>query len=340
MSDIQAKAWTYTSTKGGLIKNLRLTDYKIPHFKKDHVLIEVLSVSLNPGDYKFPDVPIVSWLIRRPASPCFDFCGRIRAIPQKSMSDTRNLHVGQTVFGMHRDLKSLGTLKTLMWVHKDSCYPLPENVPVEHGSALGVGAMTAYQAIAPHAKPNKKVLINGGTGGVGTFCIQVAKALDMHVIATCSEAGVQLCKDLGADEILNYKSPTFLDDLRRTTVDLVVDNVGSDPQLHRLSEAFLEPDGHFVLVALMDNDWAGIQSMLVSWFCPVWLGGPSRKWRVVFTQSKISDYEPVAAMAKEGKIEVVVDTLFSFKDVPKAFERLKSGRAKGKVLIDVRGHDQ
>ena len=122
---------------------------------------------------------------------------------------------------MHRDLKSLGTLKTIMWVHEDSLYPLPEAIPTEHGSALGVGALTAYQAIAPYAKHNRKILINSGTGGVGTFCIQVAKAFGMYVIATCSEAGSRLCKDLGADETLDYKSPTFQDDLRRTPVDMI-----------------------------------------------------------------------------------------------------------------------
>ena len=255
------------------------------------------------------------------------------------MNDSRNPHVGQIVFGMHRDLRSLGTLKTIMWVHEDSLCLLPDNIPTEHGSALGVGALTAYQAIAPYAKPNGKILINGGTGGVGTFCIQVAKALDMYVIATCSEVGAQLCKDLGADETLDYMSPTFQDDLRRTQVDLVVDNVGYDPQFHRRSEGFLKLDGQFVLVALMDNDWGGVRSMLVSWLCPTWLGGPSRKWRVIFTQSKVGDYEPVAAMAKEGKLKVVVDTVFLFKDVPKAFERLKTGRAKGKIIVDVSAHD-
>lgn len=339
MAKNQGKAWTYESIKGDLGQEIRLTDYEVPDAKQDHVLIEVLNASLNPGDLKFPHVTFVGWFIKRPASLCFDFCGRIRALPQNLTNDSRNLQVGQMVFGLHRDVRSLGTLKTMMWVHKDALYPLPDTIPTEHGSALGVGALTAYQAIAPYAKPNAKVLINGGTGGVGTFCIQVAKALNMYVIVTCSEAGVQLCKDLGADEILNYKSPTFQDDLRRTQVDLVVDNVGNDIQFHHRSMAFLRPDGQFVLVALMDHGWAGKRSMLISWICPAWLGGPPRKWKAIFTQSSVADYEPVAAMAKEGKLKVVVDAIFPFKDAPKAFERLKSGRAKGKVLVDVSAHD-
>ena len=85
----------------------------------------------------------------------------------------------------------------------------------------------------------------------------------------------------------------------------------------------------------MDNDWTGVRSMLVSWLCPIWLGGPSRKWRVIFTKSGVDDYEPVVAMARDGKLRVVVDTVFQFKDVPKAFEKLKSGRTKGKIIVSV-----
>ena len=81
MTNTPGKAWTYNSTKGGLVENLRLTEYKVSDLEQDHVLIEVLNVSLNPGDYKFPDVPLVSWFIKRPASPCFDLCGRIRVLP-------------------------------------------------------------------------------------------------------------------------------------------------------------------------------------------------------------------------------------------------------------------
>lgn len=338
MTEVHSKAWVYDTTQGGLVKHLHLVDQKVPDSKQDHVLIEVLNASLNPGDTKFPDVPIIKWFIKYPATPCFDFCGRIRALPQNLKNDSRNLHVGQIVFGMHRDIKTIGTLKTIMWIHRDAVCPLPESFPTEYGSALGIGAMTAYQAIYPYAKSGAKVLVNGGTGGVGTFCIQIAKALDMYVIATCSEAGVQLCRDLGADETLDYKAPTFHDDLRRTQVDLVVDLVGSDTLFHQRSEGFLKSDGQFVLVALMDHGWAGIRSMLVSWACPTWLGGTPRKWKAIFTQSSVKDYEPVAALAKEGKLKVVVDSVFSFRDVPKAFERLLTGRVKGKVLVDVSAH--
>lgn len=238
---------------------------------------------------------------------------------------------------MHRDIKTLGTAKTVMTVHKDSVYPLPENFPVEHGSTLGIGAMTAYQAVAPYAGSGRKVLVNGGSGGVGIFCIQVAKALDMYVIATCSEAGAKLCKDLGADEILDYKSPSFHQDLCRTQVDLVVDNVGNDTAFHRRSEKFLKPDGQFILVGLMPDRWAGIQSMLLSWLLPAWLGGVPRKWKGVFTSSTIGDYEDIARLTREKGLRVVVDSVFGFEEVPRAYERLKSGRAKGKVVVDVIG---
>lgn len=331
----EGKAWTYSSTAGGFVENLRLTGYRVPDAKDYHVLIEVLNVSLNPGDYKLPDVPLIGRFIKRPASPCFDFCGRIRALSRNLARDAGNLHVGQVVFGIHRDLRSFGTLKTIMWVHRDSLYPLPNGISIEHGSALGVAALTAWGAIAPYAKPNGKILILGGTGGVGTFCIQIAKALQMHVIATCSTAGAQLCKDLGADEIIEYTSSTFQNDLCKTQVDLVVDNIGHDPGLHRRSEMFLHPDGQFVLVAVMDNDWTGIRSMLISCLCPTLFGGPQRKWKLIFTSNDVDTKRSVAELVEIGKLRVVVDSIFAFQDVPEAFRRLKTGRAKGKIIVDV-----
>ncbi|RMZ86525.1 hypothetical protein DV736_g6252, partial [Chaetothyriales sp. CBS 134916] len=320
MSDIQSKAWTYKTTTGGFVKNLSLTDYPIPDFKQDHVLIEVFNASLNPGDYKIPDLP-------------FGSCSG------GNDDDQRNLYVAQIVLSIHRDPKTLGTLKTIMWVHRDSVYPLPENIPTEHGSGFDMGALTAYQAIVSYANsPSGKVLISGGSGGVGAFCIQVAKTLGLYAIATCSEAGPPLCKEHGADVTLDYKSPTLQDDLRKTQVDLVVDDVGYDPQFHRRSEGFLKPERQFVLVAIMDRDWAGIRSMLVSFFVPAWLGGPSRKRKAIFTRSQLGDYAAVAALAREGKLKVVADSVFSFEHMPKAFERLKSGQAKGKIIVDVSTH--
>lgn len=335
---IKSPAWRYSTTQGGLLKNLTLTEHEVENSKDDHVLIEVINASLNPGDLKFPDTPILRWFIKRPASPCFDFCGRIKALPRNVTSDSSNLHVGQVVFGLHWDLATLGTLKTIMWVHKDCVFPLPNSMPIEHGSALGVAALTAYQAIVPYARPGGKILVLGGSGGVGTFCIQIAKALQLYVIATCSKAGAQLCKDLGADETVDYASPTYLSDLCKTQVDLVIDNVGSDPQMHYRSQGFLKPEGRFLLIALMAESWAGIRSMLVSWLCPTWLGGPSRKWQLIFTQNTISTYQAVADLASDGKLRVVVDSIYPFEGAPKAFERLKSGRAKGKIIVDVSAH--
>lgn len=335
MFSSKVPAWTYTSTANGLEKNLRLSEYEVPNSKDDHILIEVLNASLNAGDLKFPDTLIGRWFVKRPASSCFDFCGRIKILPRNIDDNSRGLHVGQVVFGVHMDPANLGTLKKIMWVHKDCVYPLPSSVPIEHGSALGVAAMTAYQAIAPYAKPGGKILIFGGAGGVGTFCIQIAKAMQLFVVTTCSPAGAQLCKDLGADEIVDYTSPSYQTDLRKTQVDLVVDNVGQDPQMHRLSTSFLKPDGQFCLIALMDGSYTGIRSMLVSWLCPTWFGGPPRRWKFIFFQNTRSTYKAIADLVDESKLRVVIDAVFPFVAVPRAFEKLRSGRAKGKIIVEI-----
>lgn len=335
MSKHTAQAWTWTTSRGGLIENLTLNEQQIPASKPDHILIDVLNVSVNPGDLKFPKLPLVPWFLKYPASLCFDFCGRIVKLPDDLTKDERNLHIGQEVFGLHRDLKTLGTLKTKMWVHKDSCWPVPEGVPVEHASGYGVAGVSAFAALGPFAKSKGKVLITGGSGGVGTMCIQVAKALDMYVIATCSQEGKQLCLDLGADETLDYKSATYLDQLAKLEADLVVDNVGNDVELHRRSEKFLKVDGNFVLVAMMDHSWAGISSMLVSWLLPAWLGGPARRWQAIFSMGGKEKFRPVADLMGAGRLKVVLDSVYSFSQAPEALRRIQSGRAKGKVIVQV-----
>ena len=195
--------------------------------------------------------------------------------------------------------------------------------------------MTASQAIKPYAKAGGSVLINGGSGGVGTFAIQIAKALGMHVIVTCSAKGAKLCQDLGADELIDYTETTIPKALSGRTIDLLIDCVGNDPTLHRQSEHFLAEDGWFVLVAIMGENLTGIVSMLDSAFRPTWLGGVRRKWKFIFTSSATADFADVADMASAGKLRVVVDRVFEFGDVPAAFEYLKSGRAKGKVLVHI-----
>ncbi|CAF9913738.1 MAG: hypothetical protein GOMPHAMPRED_008012 [Gomphillus americanus] len=336
------KAWTYSSIKPSVLSNLELTSYDDQDdsfTKPEHVLVKVLNASLNPGDLKFPETPILTHFIRKPATPSFDFCGSIVSIPTSytKSPDAWNLHVGQLVFGMQRAIRSPGSLKTLLSVHVDTIYPLPlvENIPVEHGSGLGVAALTAYQAIKPYAQAGSSVLITGGSGGVGTFAIQIAKALDMHVIVTCSAKGAKLCQDLGADELIDYTKTTISEALSERKVDLLVDCVGNDCTLHQQSEQFLSKDGHFVLVAIMAENLTGILSMLDSAFRPTWLGGVRRKWKLIFTTSATTDFANIADLATAGKLRVVVDKVFDFGDVPAAYKYLKSGRAKGKVLVHI-----
>ncbi|RMZ82053.1 hypothetical protein DV737_g2162, partial [Chaetothyriales sp. CBS 132003] len=252
----QVRMWRDELKAGGIEKNLKL-DVNTPLLKaasslgKNQVLVRVSSAALNPADYKFPENPIVSMLlIAKPGTPGLDFAGTVIA----SGANCTGFQTGQQVFGtLDLPPQQCGTLGEYVVAPRRGIAHLPEGVTEDDASGLGIAGLTAYQSIVPHVKKGDNVFINGGSGGTGTFAIQIAKAKECFVATTCSAGNVQFCKDLGADLVIDYKM--------------------SDVVLQQLAE---------------------------------WV--------------------------KEGTVKVVKDSIFSHEDVPKAFERLKTGRARGKIV--------
>ncbi|KAK5276191.1 hypothetical protein LTR40_011943, partial [Exophiala xenobiotica] len=196
------KAWRYTSVAGGMEKNLKLeTNVPLPPVGKNEVLVEVLSAGLNPADYKVPEIPYLGALaVRRPAVPCADFCGR-RVVAGSGGDDD------ELVFGMAKFPGQHGVLAQYAPVPKSTLVPLPKGLTPEQGAGIYIAAFTAFVTISSYVKPGDTVFINGGSGGVGTFGIQIAKLLGARrVVASCSGANADLVRSLGADEVLDYKT--------------------------------------------------------------------------------------------------------------------------------------
>jgi NADPH:quinone reductase-like Zn-dependent oxidoreductase len=172
---------------------------------------------------------------------------------------------------------------------------------------------------------------------IPVLSIQIAKALGCHVTTSCSTANVELCKSLGADEVLDFTSADLVGQMQKKgqVFDLVLDNVGSPANLCKVSHTFLVPGGRFLQVdgGLSLNDMKRLSSNMM---LPSFLGGGKRKYVFVTAKANAADFEQLAAWMKEGKIRAVVDSTFEFDDVPKAFERLKTGRARGKVVVHVK----
>jgi NADPH:quinone reductase-like Zn-dependent oxidoreductase len=257
-----------------------------------------------------------------------DFCGKVVTAGPGATA----FQSGQLVYGTTAAPTQFGSLGEYLLCKTGNVALLPDGVAPDHAATVGVAAQTAYQSIAPYVSSGDKVFINGGSGGCGIFAIQVAKALGCTVTTTCSTRNVQFCKDLGADEVIDYTQEDVLGVLRARghVYAHVVDHIGLPEGLYAQSHAFLLPGKAFVQV--------GAASMLtfvrrVVW--PGFLGGGRRKYVIFMLKSNKEDIATLGEWMQQGKLRVEVDSTYELEDAVKAFEKLRSGRARGKIIVHV-----
>ncbi|KAJ9142948.1 Zinc alcohol [Pleurostoma richardsiae] len=324
------ESWQYADIRGGLEHSLVLNK-STPALSKEslskgQILVEVISAALNPADYKLPENVLVrSLFIKKPATPGFDFCGRVVA----RQDENQSLSEGQLVFGALSPLSRYGTLSQFVIVPSSECVPLPDGVDPDHAAATGTACLTSYQALLLGGiYDGSQVIITGGSGGTGTFAIQLAKAMGARVTASCSTANVELCERLGADSVLDYRQMDIASELEKKgqVFDLAIDNVGI-PGLYEKSHSFLKTDGKFMQVQF---DLSAIRKSLQ----PRCLGGGRREFHIVVVKSKTEDLNQVGKWLKEGKVKPVV-RVFDWEDVPKAYAELRTGCTVGKIVVRV-----
>jgi len=333
------RMWQYSETTGGLVKNLKLsTDASVPTVKPGEVLIEVACASINPVDYKIVEIPYIGkYLTTRPAAPASDFAGTVFI---SGGGSSHGFSHGDRVCGtLARPGLQYGTLSQFVSVPTALVSRLPDNVSFEQGSTLGIAGITAYQTLAPFVKAGDKVLINGGSGGVGSFTVQIAKILGCHVTASCSGKSADFVKSLGADEIIDYTKGNLTQQIRQKqiTFDHVVDNVGNSNDLHAACDYCLKPGGIDVQVGGSLTLW-GILATLRSALLPVVLGGFKSKWK--FLGANIADSKKDVAQliewTAEGRLKPQIEQEFSYEEAPKAYAKLKEGHPRGKIIISTR----
>jgi NADPH:quinone reductase-like Zn-dependent oxidoreductase len=342
----QMQAWQYTHAKKPFQNSLRLNSTSTPVVPKSSsetkpsILIKVHAVSLNPADYALPTMPIMGRLInKKPATPGLDFAGTIVATPAGSTTD---LKPGDAVFGRLDWPYQHGTLAEYTLGVLNGIVKLPSNIDFAQGAALGSTAITAYQSLAKYIKAGDRVFINGGAGGVGGFAIQIAKLLGaVHVTVTCSAANEARCRDLGADEIINYRETDVLRELKSNSKDTgklydhVIENVADISRLFEDAHYYLKPGGTFVQVAATTDSIAGVWSMAKRALWPAWLGGSNRKWVLLLAENKIEDLRKIAEWVESGELKISIDSKYGFEQAKEAFEKLSSKHAKGKVVVEI-----
>jgi NADPH:quinone reductase-like Zn-dependent oxidoreductase len=331
------KAWQYDDAAKGIENSLHLRDIPAPSsstLSNGELLVEVISASINPVDYKLPENGglMAKLMVKCPAIPGLDYCGRVVATKSNDFQE------GQLVFGALSGVPQpqYGTLAQLIVVPAANTALLPTNIEPDSAAAVGTAALMAYLSLLTSGPSlqGQRVFINGGSGGVGTFTIQFAKVLGAHVTASCSSRNIVLCRRLGADDVIDYTKSDLVSELSQQgeVYDLVIDNAGAPATLYESCQNFLKPEGTFLQVAASPS-LAGIANLVGRKIRL--LGGGRRRFNWVMVKPKKEYFQQIGKWMAEGKVQSVMDETFAYEDAPRAFQRLKTGRATGKLIIHV-----
>ncbi|MEK8132364.1 NADP-dependent oxidoreductase [Paenibacillus filicis] len=319
---------------------LRMTDQPTPVVGAHDVLVEIHAASLNPIDFKIKEGK-VKLLIRHqfPLILGNDFSGVVVKVGTK----VEAFKPGDEVYGRPRKTR-IGTFAEYISIDETEIALKPKNLTFEEAASIPLVGLTTLQAFSDimNLKKDQKILIHAGSGGVGTFAIQLAKAMGAYVATTASEKGYDLVQSLGADQIINYKKEQFEEVL--SGFDAVYDTLGGEA----LEKSFkvLKPHGKIVSVSGLPNARFGREQQL-GWFKTTLLSIASRKitaleskyhvdYHFLFMKPSGVQLNQIKDLIEEGKIKPVIDQVFPFVDTDQAMKYLESGRAKGKVLVKIK----
>lgn len=296
--------------------------------RPNHVLVKVSYSSLNPMDYKVAEAPFIGTRVFK-GIPGLDFAGTVVE------SRAPGVEKGERVFGQTQPM-NFGTCAEYIVVPGKLCMPVPANVRLDDAATIGIAALTAYQTIVPFVRSGDSIFINGGSGGLGTYGIQISRALGCSVTTACSSANAALCRSLGADDAVDYRTQSVVDVLKRSgkQYDLIVDLVFLDAQLYWSSHDYLKLEGRFVtLVGGLSLRFIKDLASIMLW--PRVLGGGQRKFQIVGRATNAQHYEQIAQWISGGIVKPVIEQTYDLEDIRQAFARLKSGRVRGKLVIKI-----
>src|SRR5215831_13210712 len=314
------------------ITNLKLQEVEKPTPADGQVLVRVRAASLNPLDGHFVRGMWLARLmgggLRKPKDTKLgvDYAGTVEAVGK----NVSNFKPGDEVFGGRT-----GALAQYVCGRADRAIALkPANMTFEQAGSVAVAAITALQGLRDkgHLQAGQKVLINGASGGVGTFAVQIAKSLGAEVTGVCSTRNLDLVRSIGADHVIDYTKEDFTKSDRR--YDVIFDNV----QNHTFSERrrVLTPNGICVLAGLGGAGWhADTQThMIRSFTTPLMSKFTSQKFSFYIAQLNHNDLAFLGDLMQSGKVKPVIDKTYkSLSEVKDALAYLEEGHARGKVVL-------
>jgi NADPH:quinone reductase-like Zn-dependent oxidoreductase len=310
---------------------LRLADLAKPVPNDSQLLVRVRAASVNPYDWHFirgtPYLMRLGIGLRKPKNSRLgvDFAGTVEAVGK----NVTEFKPGDEVYG-----GKTGAFAQYVCATEKGVVRKPQNLTFEQAGSVQIAGMTALQALRKFAavQPGQRVLINGASGGVGTFAIQIGKALGAHVTAVCSGRNVELVRALGADEVIDYTKEDFAQSGKQW--DAILDNVPN----HSLSDCrrSLAANGKYIMIGgggPEDGRWIGpfarvIKLMLLEPFV-------KQEMRMMMSEPTKDDMTYLRDLMQAGKVRPVIDRAYPLSQIADAVRYLEKGHARGKVVITV-----
>jgi len=293
----------------------------------NEVLVKVHAAAVNPYDWHgmrgSPYFMRLGAGIGKPKDVRIgvDFAGTVEAIGK----DVTRFEVGDEVFG-----GAAGAFAEYVILGEDrGIAHKPANVSFEQAAAVAIAGITALQAVRDkgQVQPGQTVLINGASGGVGTFAVQIAKSLGAETHGVCSTRNVDMVRSLGADRVFDYKKENYTESDQ--LYDVIVDLVGNHPV--SANRGVLKPTGALVIVGAQKGDWFGpmvnpLKAMLTAPFVDQKLG-------MFIAKFNQEDMTTLADLMASGAVTPVIDSRYSLSQTAEAIRHSEEGHARGKIII-------
>ena len=316
----------------GSSKVLELRDIATPEIGEGDVLVRVRAAGVNPGDWAIMGgLPYIARPVYGMGKPKnrvrgTDLAGEVEAV---SASVTR-FRPGDEVFGSSKNLG--GAFAEYAAVSEGALAPKPTNLTFEQAAAVPMAGYVALQALRDHGKvkAGQKVLVNGASGGIGTFAVQIAKSLGAEVTGVTSTRNVELVRSLGADHVIDYTKEDFTRTGQR--YDFILDNVAN----HALSDLrrALAPRGMLVPNGGgFDHRWVASGGRLIS--AKVSFAFVSQSLATFIVSPNQENLVVLSALIETGKVTPVIDRTYPLSETRQAIDHVGGGHARGKVVVAV-----
>ncbi len=306
---------------------LTYEDIEKPMPGDDEVLVKVHAASVNPLDWHYMrGSPYFIRLGSGVGAPKdirlgVDFAGTVEAVGK----DVERFKPGDKVFG-----GANGAFAEYVTVRDSRALAMkPANITFEQAASVPIAAITALQALRDKGKikTGHRVLINGASGGVGTFAVQIAKSFGAEVTGVCSTRNVEMVRSIGADHVFDYKKENYTESGKQ--YDLIIDNVGNHSLL--ANRRVLSPEGVLVIVGGAGGNWLGplirpIKALLLSPFV-------GQEFVLILAQLRQEDLAILGDLMQAGTVTPVIDRSYRLSEVAAAIRYSEEGHARGKIVV-------